>query len=140
MTYSNYPKTKEEWWEFVNENWENILKIVLDYYPAQSDFPKDGWYLSSEVSSEDFLTAPQKACNGVIKDIQEKEPIWQNKESFKNYVIKLKEDRDVELSNIFSSTWFGMPECESIRRVPGFNVFCDLCSESYVLEEEWQKD
>jgi len=124
---NNYPKSKDEWWQFVDKYWDDLQNIILNYYPNQSDFPEDGWPLS------DKLQKPQQACNAVIKKLRKENPIWQDRGSFKDYVNNLKETRDVKLDNIFQASWFGMPESGSSRSVPGFYVFCDLCSEASVL-------
>jgi len=131
MAYPKYPETtREEWWRFVDENWSSLQNIILSYYPNQSDFPKDGWPLP-----ERELQNPQRACNVVIKQIRKEKPIWSNKGRSKKYIDTLKENQDPELATILNSTWFGMPESASSRRVDGFYIFCDLCSESYCLDE-----
>lgn len=123
--------SKEDWWSKVGLSWDKLEKIILRYYPNQSDFPEEGWPLPYPK-----LENPQRACNVVIKKLREEKPIWSEKGSFKNYVNKLKENRDVKLAEILNDTWFGLPETPSIRNLPGFFVFCDLCSEACVLFEE----
>lgn len=125
----DYPKTKDEWWEFVGKYWDQLKSIVLQFYPNQSDFPKDGWPLGRN------LHAPQQICNAVIKRFRKEKPVWQDKGSFEEYILNLKETKNAELARIFETAWFGIPESPDSRRIPGFYVFCNLCSESYVLRE-----
>ena len=129
---TNYPKNKEEWWGNVEKHWEDLKYIVLSYYPNQKNFPKKGWPLRGD----GLLASPQSACNAVIKELRAKDPIWLDEGCFEDYLKQLKETKDVELDKIFQSSWFGMPESPSVREVPGFFVFCDLCSESSVLYEQ----
>jgi len=128
---SDYPKSKNEWWEFVDTYWNQLESIVLRFYPNQEDFPKEGWPLP-----ERNLREPQRACNVVVNKLRKEKPIWQDKGSFKEYINTLKKTRNVELNNIFQSSWFGMPESQSSRLIPGFYIFCDLCSEANILYED----
>jgi len=128
---NDYPKSKDEWWQFVNVYWKQLESLVMEYYPNQSNFPKDGWPLPYPK-----LEHPQRACNIIIKKLREEKSIWQNKVSFSKYINNLKENKNTKLAEIFENTWFGLPETPSIRSLPGFFVFCDLCSEAYLLEEE----
>lgn len=125
----SYLKSKEEWWNLVETNWERLEKIVMSYYPNLSTFPKDGWPLSDQ-----SLQAPQQACNNVIKKIRKEKPVWETLGSFNEYLLNLKRNKDAELAGIFEDTWFGIPEVSGSRNIPGLFVFCDLCSESYLLE------
>ena len=126
----SYPETKDEWWQSVDTNWKRLKTIVMNYYPNQQDFPKDGWPLPYPKCE-----APQRACNTVIKSLRKEQPIWQYKGSLDKYITALKENRDSKLASIFESSWFGIPESPSSRCIPGFFVFCDLCSERYVLND-----
>ena len=129
----DYATTKEEWWQIVDRHWVKLKNIVLNCYPAQKGFPKGGYEVSNHP-----LMAPQIACNAVIREIQEGEkPI--SKISLDEYIEELRERKDPKLDEVFQSTWFGMPETGFIRQTPGFHIFCDLCSESYVLYEEEDK-
>lgn len=122
--------SKRKWWAKVNEFWSVLERIILRYCPNQSDFPEDGWPLP-----EYTLQHPQRACNAVIKELRKEKPIWPNKGKFKEYINRLKENEDTVLAGIFSDTWFGLPESAGTRRLPGFFIFCDLCSEASVLYE-----
>ncbi len=125
----DYAKTKEDWWNIVNIYWKSLESLILNYYPNQENFPKDGYELP-----EKGLRHPQAACNVVIKKLRKENNIL-TKGNLKEFINRLKKNQDTKLDNIFQSTWFGMPECASIREKKGFFVFCDLCSESHVLYE-----
>ena len=123
----SYPKTKEEWWRSVDDNWFDLEYIILNFYPNQKDFPEKGWPVNN---------TPQAACNQIIQELRDKHPIWKSQDYFKAYINHLKETEDLKLDNIFQSSWFGMPESSGVRELPSFFIFCDLCSENYVLYEE----
>lgn len=124
----DYPKTKDEWWDFVERYWKQLENIVMQYYPNQSTFPENGWPLP-----EGALQASQQVCNTAIKSLRKENPIWKTFGSFNKYLLNLKRTKDPKLAEIFESSWFGMPECIGSRNIPGFDIFCDLCSESHVL-------
>ncbi len=50
------------------------------------------------------------------------------------YIGALKNNKDAELAEIFSQAWGRAPDDGYIHLIPGWDVLCDLCSESYVLE------
>ena len=120
----SYPKTKDEWWKSVYDNWIDIEEIILNFYPNQSNFPKEGWEVTN---------TPQAVCNQIIQELRDKYPIWKSKDFFKAYINHLKETKDIKLDPILQSSWFGMPESPSVRKLSGFFEFCDLCSENYLL-------
>lgn len=128
----DYPKTKDEWWQSINNNWENLKNLILNYYPNQKDFPKEGWPLNTDGK----LASPQVACNVVIKSLRKEKPVWHDKGSFEQYLDELKKDQNPELDKILQASWFGMPESSDVRSLPCFFEFCDLCSESHVLYTE----
>lgn len=41
-----------------------------------------------------------------------------------------------EISRLFQHAWENAPDSKSIHSIPGWNILCNLCSESYVLYEE----
>ena len=57
------------------------------------------------------------------------------KSDLEKHIENLKGRQDSQISKIINDAWFGMPESSFIRSTPGFFVFCDLCSESYLLDE-----
>ncbi len=122
----SYPKTKDEWWQSLEDNWDKVLRIILDFYPNQDDFPAKGWPVR---------IAAQAACNNVIKELREKHPMWKSKDFLKAHVTYLRDTKDPALESILQSSWFGMPENPWVREVPGFFQFCNLCSESYLILE-----
>lgn len=48
----------------------------------------------------------------------------------------LRLNMDSEISRLFQHAWENAPDNKSIHFIPGWNVLCNLCSESYVLYEE----
>lgn len=45
-------------------------------------------------------------------------------------------NKDSKISSLFNDAWFNAPDNRSIHYIPGWHILCDLCSESYLLEEE----
>lgn len=134
-------KTKEDWWELVNNNWHYLKELVIRYYPCLKDpnkileligVPEDGW----NVTKKDGINLPQVICNYQIEEIRKKNPTWKDVDYFIEYLEKLKKNEDEKLLEIFEATWWGMPENMSVRSERGFFDLCDLCSESWVFYPE----
>jgi hypothetical protein len=49
---------------------------------------------------------------------------------------EMKRAKDMELASILERTWAAAPDHGSIHANKGWDVLCDLCSESYVLYDE----
>lgn len=49
---------------------------------------------------------------------------------------KLRLNKDTDLLRLFNDAWWNAPDSPSIHYIPGWSVLCDLCSESYVLNED----
>lgn len=121
----NYPKTKAEWWEFVDEHQDDLINCVRQFHPnSHTDY---------HPSREFMITASnaEAACERVRQAIT-KNNVGDPVLLAKMYIL----DRDPQLALILNETWFGAPESTDVFHVPGFGVLCDLCSESYVLHEE----
>lgn len=115
----DYPKTADEWWLIIEANKDDLLNLILGFHPYYNN------------SNEEFeITAP--AAEKMSKEIREriKENTPNDPEVLFNTYLKYK---DPQMSTLLNDTWFGMPESKGIRRLPGFMVLCDLCSECDVL-------
>ena len=93
----SYPKTEQEWWNNVNEIWEELLNILSM-----------------------FLDVNEKVITN---------------ETLRDHLIKLKENKDVELEKWFQKAWWNAPDNINIHGIPKWYTFCDLCSERDVLFE-----
>lgn len=51
-------------------------------------------------------------------------------------VTRWKENRNFRLAEYFDQTWAHAPDTGSIHLIPGWHIFCDLASESYLAYEE----
>jgi hypothetical protein len=51
-------------------------------------------------------------------------------------IAKMKQERNPRLASYFQGTWMNAPDIAGLDEIPGWALLCDLCSESYVLEEE----
>lgn len=49
-------------------------------------------------------------------------------------LLKIKED--VDLIGYFNKTWNSAPDDGRIHLISGWNILCDLCSESYLVDQE----
>ena len=48
---------------------------------------------------------------------------------------KWAKERNPEITNVFNDAWFNAPDSGKIHLIPAWHIFCDLCSESYLLYE-----
>jgi len=118
----SYPKTKEEWWELVDENWENLRKLISRFHPRKGKKFNDNFIITAPV--------PEKIRLQQVKEIlKENFPV-----DILQYIEVLRSNRDTKLLRIVENTWWGLPESVEVRDFPGFGVLCDLCSEAYLLE------
>lgn len=44
-------------------------------------------------------------------------------------------NKDTNIVRLFNSAWSNAPDDCSIHSIPSWHVLCDLCSESYVLDD-----
>lgn len=49
-------------------------------------------------------------------------------------------NRDIKLINMFNKTWASAPDTGTIHLLAGWNVLCDLCSESYLVMDDEMED
>lgn len=54
------------------------------------------------------------------------------------HIIHLKESKDSELAKWFQLTWSSAPDQPWLHQLHGWHTLCDLCSESWVLEDMWR--
>lgn len=111
----NYPKTKQEWWEFVDTNWDDLKNLIETFHPARKNTPE----MTITASRTEEL---RKVFAGEFTELADYE--------------KMKEERDTKLANVLDETYWGIPESTDAWCFTGFGLLCDLCSESYVLWEE----
>jgi hypothetical protein len=52
-----------------------------------------------------------------------------------NELDKLVKERSPEIGSVFNNAWFKAPDAGRIHLIPAWHIFCDLCSESYLLYE-----
>lgn len=124
----DYPKTKDEWWQQLDHNWKNVIGIILMFYPFTDK------YVKTDSDHPGVAQAPQAACNTVIAEIVKSgRKKWDDQKAFIEHLEGLRNDRSPEIDKIMQETWFGIPESRGSRYLPGFQEFCDLCSESYLL-------
>jgi hypothetical protein len=48
--------------------------------------------------------------------------------------------KDSDIVHLFNDAWWNAPDSPSIHYIPGWNVLCDLCSESYLIHEESEEE
>ena len=52
-----------------------------------------------------------------------------------NELDKCVKERSPAIGSIFNNAWFKAPDHGRIHLIPAWHIFCDLCSESYLLHE-----
>lgn len=104
-----YPTTKEEWWKLVDENWSDIKCILMKYAPVGK-----------------YITISEENNDVVLKNSDK--PLMVN-------IVKMKLERNPKLASIFQLTWASAPNNRHIHDNVGWSIFCDLCSEDYLLYE-----
>jgi hypothetical protein len=48
---------------------------------------------------------------------------------------KWAKERNSEIASVFNNAWFNAPDSGRIHLIPAWHIFCDLCSESYLLND-----
>jgi hypothetical protein len=46
---------------------------------------------------------------------------------------KWAKERNSEIASVFNDAWFNAPDNGRIHLIPAWHIFCDLCSETYLL-------
>lgn len=117
------PTTKEEWWQLVESNYNDLFYLIGKFHPENYRIHR--YNITADKA--------EKVCENVRNEIRSRNAF--NDVHPLDRFKKLYDTRNSDLASLLSETWFGMPESSDIRSEPGFFVLCDLCSESYVLEE-----
>lgn len=52
-----------------------------------------------------------------------------------NELDKWVKQRDPSIVSVFNDAWFNAPDNGRIHLIPAWHIFCDLCSEGYLLYE-----
>jgi hypothetical protein len=52
-----------------------------------------------------------------------------------NELDRCVKERSPAIGSIFNNAWFKAPDDGRIHLIPAWHIFCDLCSESYLLHE-----
>lgn len=107
----HYPRTAAEYWSVVDEWWGELVSIMNTYLPMSGQKWKDG----------DVLLNPATSLPETLAQHIER--------------ARLQRNRDVLLT-VFNAAWGLAPDHGSIHATPGWEVLCDLCSESGVLYED----
>ncbi len=49
-------------------------------------------------------------------------------------------NKDPAIVHLFNDAWWNAPDNRSIHAIPSWYVLCDLCSESYLLQDEGEQE
>lgn len=101
--------TPDEWWQAVNDNWNDLIKIIYCYLRTE------------EPAHEDVRNLTTKEIGiTIMADI-----------------LKAKTERDWHrLWRYFHWAWEAAPDTITIHSIPSWSVFCDLCSETWVFQPD----
>ena len=116
------PTTKEEYWELVDNNWEDLSSIISVYHPS---YNKKHKMPITAAFAENFREQVEEEIKS--QDV--------NLSALERAELA-KKDRHENIVAILNETWWGIPESTSCWSIKGFGLLCDLCSESYCLEEQ----
>lgn len=47
-----------------------------------------------------------------------------------------RKEQNKEIVSLFNNAWHNAPDSPTIHSIPSWFIFCDLCSESYVLYDD----
>lgn len=99
--------SKKDWWKVADENWVNLLIIMDKFRILEKNMTIEA------VVEEEYLT-PLAAR-----------------------ATKWREEKDHEkLSLLFQQTWGNAPDTPLLSKIPGWWALCDLCSESWVFDDD----
>jgi hypothetical protein len=106
--------TENQWLDKVEENWEALKQLVMQYHPRASYSPQPMQ-----------VTAPgaEMACEVVRRQIASEggQPVTEE------LLDRLKSEGDVgELTSLFNEAWFGVPESTSCWGIEGFGELVNL--------------
>ena len=121
----SYPKTKEEWWALADEVKDELYDLLLRFHPR--------CHRTYGAIDDMEITAPgaERACEVVRRQITTEGGNETAEETF----ARCCKDRSADLASLLNEIWFGIPESIEAHNLEGFSELCDLCSESYVLED-----
>lgn len=118
--------TNKEWVSLLEENLDNLIKLVEQFHPAG--------HPARLTSREDKFVITAKDAEKICQSIREKIAAENDNSGLYTFLSALKEKDYDTVHSVLNETWFGLPESVQVRRLPGFYALCDLCSE-YGIEE-----
>ena len=108
----------QKWIDRVEKNKELLRELILNYHPASTHTP---------VTITDLpITAPaaEEACCAFRKQIKAASTnLPPPTKMFDDALIK---QHAPTIYTLLNTTWMGVPESTSCRRIPGFTLMCDL--------------
>lgn len=112
MAYPEYPATRDEWWRFVEENWDNLQAILYRYLP---------------MNGHEILS---RQDGGLVDEVTHLRPVTDVVlHTMAVEVARLKRTHNPHLLNYFQAAWGAAPDSPSIHENQGWGILCDLCSE-----------
>jgi hypothetical protein len=123
------PKTEEQYWQVAEKNKDALRKLVADWHPQSRGAGQ------KRTDGEFAITAPttEDICDKIRDDIRKESGVGDPVAAFDKALA----DKDgVEFAGLLQATWFGLPESQGVRSLPGFFVLCNLCEESYLVVPE----
>lgn len=114
-------KTPKDWWQAFTDNEEALKNMVASYHPC---------YIKPNREIEVTAPAAQFQCDMFSHEIRQE----QKDDPIKTFETAAENGDHDSLIVLLNQTWFGVPENRDWPE--GFSVLCDLCSESWVFEEQ----
>lgn len=102
-------ETPDDWWHAVVTHWSDIVEIFeLAGAPLGDHWWSDGINKESSHHPEVFLA----------------------------FITRLRDERDHrQLARWFNLCWMAAPDSPRIHSWPSWSLFCDLCSETWVFDD-----
>jgi hypothetical protein len=104
------------WWQKLEDNAGSLRNLVKDYYPRGQKHAAQ-------------IAAP--AAEAIAEVVR---PTYEDIDGLFLFDAARTLRDTPAMHSVLSGTWWGLPESESVRSLPGFGALCDLCSE-YEPEE-----
>lgn len=102
---------QKSWWKTVTDNWDDLIAIANRFLP---------------------MDKPVADCPPLAEACMVKFP---DMRTTAQAFIEARDDRNhVAMSEFFEAAWERAPDNSGIHEIRGWDVLCDLCSETWVFD------
>lgn len=119
----SWPQSADEWWKLFEDNKEDIVRLIKNFHPQSCQQDDKEYIITAQFAEEISKLIREELKGDYTKLYGELDPV--------KVALILAKAKDPKLLEVLSAAYFGLPESNSVRELPGFFVLCDLCSEGY---------